>query len=143
MPNESADQVAKASRAVNEAVAPSKPPEEKPAPQPKEYTFHVEWKNPQGRRYHGDFSAHIMSVKESITVGILRAQLCAGVPAIAIDQGTLDMTEMVATLQVVIDDGPDWAKDLIGIYDHALIWEIYKEVRDRENRFRGRSDKEG
>ena len=136
------DQAAEAGRAINEAMAPSKPAEKRPEPQAKNYTFEVDWMSPQGRRYHGEFEAHILSVKESIAVGILRAQLCGGVAPSALDVGTLDMTEMVATLEVCVDNGPDWAKDLVGIYEQDLVWEIYKEVRDREARFRGKPARE-
>jgi hypothetical protein len=143
MPDELKGKADEAGRAINEAMAPSKPPEKKTEPQPENYEFPVDWKSPQGRRYHGEFKAHIMSVKDFLAVGILRAQLCGGVAPVAFDSGTLDMAEMVATITVVIDSGPDWAKDLVGLKVHGLIWEIYKEVRIRENRFQGRSDNEG
>jgi hypothetical protein len=84
-----------------------------------------------------------MTVKDELAVGMLRSGLCGGIPPESLDMRTQEMTEMVATLQVVVEDCPDWAKDLVGIQDTDLIWEMYKEVRLREARFRGEAANEG
>jgi hypothetical protein len=128
-----------AARQVNEAIAPSKPEEPKAEEQSLDYSFDVDWTSPQGKRYTGTFKAHIMGVGDTLQVGILRAGLTGGMPPESLDKNTADVAEMVATLQVVVDSGPDWAKDLIGLKEVELVWQMYKEVLQREDRFRGRA----
>lgn len=140
---ELAAKAAEADKKINEAIAPSMPTEKKPERQPTEYDFKVDWRSPQGRRYHGEFSAHIMAAKDTMLVGVLRAGLCDGIPPESLDVGTYNTAVMIATLQVVLDKSPDWSKDLLGIREIALISEIYKEVKLREDRFCSRSDQDG
>ncbi len=130
-------------RDINEAVAPSRPAEKKTEKQPTEYTFKVDWLSPQRKRYHGGFSAHIMDAKDMIAVGVLRSTLCGGVMPESLDGGTYNTAVMISTLQVVLDESPEWAKDLVGIREIDLIGEIYKEVKLREDRFCGRATQEG
>ena len=142
MTAELATKATETDRKINEAIAPQKPGVQKPEVQSTEYRFSVDWRSPQGRRYHGDFKAHIMTAKDSLTIGVLRAGLCGGVNPTSLDLGTYEMAEMIATLKIVLDDAPDWAKDLVGIHETDLIWEVYKEVKLREDRFRGKSDQD-
>lgn len=87
----------------------------------------------------GKFKCHVPSIAETITMGKVLSALRGNVPAIALDDTTVAITEMLATLTVLLDEAPPWASGnaLQQIYDQDLLVAIYKEVRDHIARFWG------
>src|SRR3990167_6221362 len=59
----------------------------------RQHSFALDFRDTRGRRWHGDFTSHVLSVRERIQVGALRAQLLAGAPSSAVDEFTSDLVE--------------------------------------------------
>lgn len=84
-------------------------------------------------RMVGTFVTRVLSIGESISVGIMRARL---LDSRETDNMTATMAEMVAHCEVALVKRPDWAKDLLGLLDIATVEAIYTEVVSHEKTFR-------
>lgn len=89
------------------------------------------------RVWAGDFTMKVLSVKDTIQVGLVKARLAGGIPLADLDPNTAFTLEVVAHLTVAIVAAPPWAKDLLSIYDGNVLGAIYQEVTAHEARFRG------
>lgn len=106
-----------------------------------EYTFDFQWKNSAGKLWKGQFTNKILTIRDRQLAGLLRARLSGGMPTEALDELTSDINLMVSHLSYSLVKRPDWAEDLTGLVDVRLLTEIYLEVLEHENTFRGyRSD---
>ena len=102
-----------------------------------EHTFTLDYTDRRGRKWSGEFRSHVLTIRERAQVGMVRAQLAAGMAPIGLDAATLDLLEMQAHLAVALDTAPDWASDLGGLHDPAVLGAIYGEVAGHEARFHG------
>lgn len=99
-------------------------------------TFSLDFEDQRGRQWRGDFTNHILTVRERIQVGALRAQLLAGAASSAIDEFTADLVEMVAHLSFSIDRRPAWFDDPGQLDDPDVVVAVYREVAAHEVAFR-------
>lgn len=125
-------------RAQSEAIVAAATPAPAPKPEPVARTkvFRIRHEYADGKVLDGQFTNRILSVQEQIAVGVLRANLSGGVRYDLLDPATVNLTEMVAQLQVSLIERPDWARDLLGLDDVDLIAKIYTEVAAHEATFR-------
>ena len=91
------------------------------------------------RRWTGHFKCHVPSIRETIEIGRVAAELRGHVSPSALDMTTFQLTEMLATLTITLDATPAWARgdSLLDMRDGNVIATIYKEVRDHFARFWG------
>ena len=137
------------SAGMNSAVAPEKPATETEKDQPfvpelKE--FKLDWKSGSGRRYQGTFRVRIASVRDHMVIGGHAATFRGGMPVTALDQSTIDLSEMVGTIQTVIEAvgyPPDWFKNIPEIHDITVIEMLYAEVSSHWASFRSRGRSQG
>lgn len=122
-------------------------PEEarKRAMQERSYTFQFRFpKDPaKPAQYEGTFTSTVPNVRKMQQIGILRAQLNAGLPPSALDGLTNTINMAVATLMFTLDtekpDFPPWARDLRNLDDVDVITAIYEEVVEHQQTFLGRA----
>lgn len=104
-----------------------------------EYTFEVEIISGDGRKWHGQFTNRILTLQQSIRVGMLRSQLVGGFPYASLDPETLELTEKMAHLQISLIDSPKWWR-LSGqgaLKNPRILNAVYQEVAAHERYFRG------
>lgn len=101
------------------------------------YEFDLDYTDSRGRKWAGHFAAHVLTNKEKLSVGLMRAKLSGNTPPQGLDQLTADILETVSVLEIALDSRPAWATDLLARYDHELLGAIYAEVARYEARFRG------
>lgn len=106
------------------------------------HDFDFDYTDRRGRRWVGHFAAHVLTYRERIQVGLIRSNLAANTPPSSLDPATADLLEMIAFLQVSLDDYPDWASPdkLLDLYDWLVVAMLFKEVSDYEDRFHGPDD---
>lgn len=101
------------------------------------YTFSLDWKDPHGRTYQGQFTNKILPIRERQASGVLRAQLNGGLPREAVDDLTTEVNLMLAHLAFSLVEVPAWAKDLRALTDTRVVYAIYEEVASHEATFLG------
>lgn len=96
--------------------------------------------------YHktGNFSAHLPSVMERVTIGVKRARMLGGAPTTTVDNGvssisavdpfTDDLAFMIAFLDTVLDKRPKWFI-WENLSDVAEVREMFTEVSQWANTF--------
>lgn len=136
------------SLAMDRAVAPEEPsPPKEREFVPERKPFEIDWTSGSGRRYRGSFISRIANVKDHMLIGAFAAQFRGGAPIIALDQNTIDLSEMVATIQVIVEPAggtpPDWFKNIVELKELPVIELIYEEVSRHWNIFRNRGRSEG
>lgn len=89
------------------------------------------------RRWTGSFTTKVLSVKDRIAVGTIKARLAGGLRPDQIDTQTDNLLEIVAHLSVALVKMPDWAKDPMAINGMGVLAAIYEEVVKHEARFHG------
>lgn len=103
----------------------------------KDHVFDLDYLDQRGRRWQGRFKCHVLTTQERIQVGLIRSRMSGGVAPHLLDSTTASLLEVIAHLAVALDDGPAWAKRLEMLHDPGVALEIYKEVRQHEERFHG------
>jgi hypothetical protein len=101
-----------------------------------EREFVLDYVDSRGRRWTGDFKAKVLTVKDTIQLGLVKARLAGGVPVSHLDPDTALTLEVLAHLSVAIVARPPWAKDLMALYEAGVLAAIYEEVAGHEARFR-------
>lgn len=104
--------------------------------------------------YLGQFTCNRMTVMSRSKVSIKKSQLCAGMycvrddngnpTGLGIDEETEGLNYMLAVLDVLLIQKPEWFK-IEEISDEAVIIKVFKEVMQFDNSFRvggGSSTKE-
>jgi hypothetical protein len=104
---------------------------------PSALVFDLDYLDRRGRRWQGRFRSHILTIRERMQVGLVRARLAGGLPPMALDAATVDILEMQAHLAVALDQAPEWAATLQDVRDVNVLGAIYKEVASHEVRFWG------
>jgi hypothetical protein len=103
----------------------------------REYTFKFDWKSRAGKRYTGEFTNKILSIRERQSAGIARAKFGGGMPTSSIDVVTNEINLMLSHMMYSLIDRPTWADELMELEDLRLIQEIYAEVALHEATFFG------
>lgn len=104
---------------------------------PAEHSFHLKFVDRRGRSWTGSFKSHVLTTREKVQLGLIRAQLAGNTPFEALDPITYNLLEMVAVLSVALDSNPTWADDLLDLHDSGVLQAIYEEVVSYEARFHG------
>jgi hypothetical protein len=116
--------------------------EEKPDIDPKaheEYEFEIDVVDGAGKHWHGQFKNAILSIEDRVNVGLLQTQLNAGIPYVAIDTETANLSEVIAHLTKSLKKKPAWfilaGKECIK--NIRILNAVYGEVMAHEATFRG------
>lgn len=88
------------------------------------HTFTVDFTE-YGEKFKGKFTVHHPSQMERMRIGILQSQLTGGV--VPTDVRTDNLVHIISTLDIVLDEKPEW----FDIYSEELEYEmmvaVYKE----------------
>ncbi|OGD36831.1 hypothetical protein A2V94_07005 [Candidatus Atribacteria bacterium RBG_16_35_8] len=101
------------------------------------YPFHFKWTSKRGQVFEGDFVNKILSIKDQMGVGVLRAKLAGNTPIESLDAFTVQLNMMVAHLTISLIEKPEWAKDLRDLKYADLLESLYSEVASHEATFFG------
>lgn len=101
-----------------------------------ERAFTLDFVDKRGRAWVGDFRVRVLTIRDTVQLGLTKARLAGGVPLSHLDADTAYTLEVLAHLSVAIVASPPWAKDLYALYDAGVIGAIYEEVAKYEERFR-------
>lgn len=126
---------------VEQAIEP-KPAEIKKDPteslkSKREYPFQFDWTSPAGKNYSGEFVNRILTIGNKQGVGLMRAQLAAGMAFAALDPTTIEINFIISHMTFSLVKRPDWAKDFTQLTELELLQEIYEEVASHEAIFLG------
>lgn len=102
-----------------------------------ERSFTLDYVDARGRQWSGDFKVRVLTIRDTVQLGLTKARLAGGVPLSHVDADTAQMLEVLAHLSVAIVASPPWAKDLFELHDAGVVGAIYEEVAKYEARFRG------
>jgi hypothetical protein len=102
-----------------------------------EREFTLDYLDGRGRKWGGDFKVRVLTIKDTVQLGLVKARLAGGIPLTHLDGDTAYTLEVLAHLSVAIVASPPWAKDLLALHDAGVIGAIYEEVAKYEARFRG------
>lgn len=105
------------------------------APVDVSHTFKLSYTDRRGHLWEGQFTTHVLAVKEHIQVGLIKARMAGGIPLDAIDPFTSNLLEMMAHLAVSLDDAPDWYANIEDIREQGVLEAVYTEVADHARRF--------
>lgn len=102
-----------------------------------ERDFTLNYVDKRGRAWVGDFKVRVLTIKDTVQLGLTKARLAGGIPLTHLDPDTAYTLEVLAHLSVCIVASPPWAKDLFALHDAGVIGAIYEEVATYEARFHG------
>lgn len=100
-------------------------------------TFDLDYVDKRGHRWRGRFTTHILTMREQVQIGLVRARMAGGVSPDQLDVLTANMLEMLAHLTIAVDEAPAWFKNIENFRDQVLLEKIYAEVAQHERRFHG------
>ena len=123
-----------------EVVADNKKESNKSDPKLKKvYTFELNHTDKLGKSWKGTFENHILSIRETQTVGIMQARLSGGMLYESIDPVTRELNYILSHLSVSLSSEvrPEWAKDLQSLEDAGVLYALYGEVAKHTNTFLG------
>jgi hypothetical protein len=103
------------------------------------YSFEIDVVDGAGKRWAGKFKNKILSIEESMNVGLTKAGMTGNTPWFALDPADQATIEMVAHLTHSLVSKPAWfilhGKD--AIKNVRLLNAVYGEVSAHESTFRG------
>lgn len=99
------------------------------------HAFTLDHVDARGHRWQGSFRCHVLTIRDRLRVGIVRARLLGGQPPESVDASTVGLAEQVAHLTVALDDAPDWFKTIEDVREPGLLDAVYREVAAHEERF--------
>jgi len=117
------------------------------------HTFNIDYtsKMESGKNYQGSFTSKKLSILDQTKISRRKSELCGGMYTVRDDdgkptgQGIDEVSEwtsnMIAILEVAIISSPPWW-DLKELVDDQLMMDVFKEVMEFENSFRGRGRSE-
>ena len=97
------------------------------------HTFKVDFSE-INEKFVGTFTVHHPSQMERLQVGVLKAQLLGGVAPL--DVMTDNIATIISTLDVVLDDKPDWFDVFDDELDYEILEAVYLEYINWVNSFR-------
>lgn len=99
------------------------------------HTFNVDFSdiNP---KFVGRFTVHYPSQMERLQIGALKSQLLGG--NLNVDTLTDNIATIISTLDVVLDDHPDWFDPFSDELDYDIMEAVYLEYIQWVNSFRKR-----
>jgi len=84
--------------------------------------------------YSGSFTFHHPSLIERMNIGVLKSQFLQGLEG-RVDVLTDNIAHMSATLDVVLDDAPEWFK-IGALYEYEVLEGVYDKYTEWLNSFR-------
>lgn len=93
----------------------------------------------QGEAVSGEFTAHYPSLKDEIRIQSALSQLISGADLDYFPTRVYEVAYAIAYLGVVLDETPEWFV-IDKIDDEQVIYDVYKEVVDFINSFRGKDE---
>jgi hypothetical protein len=103
----------------------------------RQYTFQLEYFDKLKKRWAGQFTTKILSIRERQLVGALRSRMSGGSSMESLDALTIEINLMLAHLAYSLTERPDWAKELGELEDIGIVQAVYAEVAAHEARFLG------
>lgn len=107
------------------------------------HTFAIDFTSEiDNKRYLGEFTVKRMSISDFAALGVRKSQLNGGMhhdekhPGMGVDADTDEINAILAHLDICIKKAPDWW-NLNEIADVQLVYNLYQEVMNFENSFRG------
>lgn len=109
-------------------------PEKDPRTQ-ETWTFHFSYTAPRGDVFKGTFTNRILTVFEQTRLAAIVARLQDGQPVEAIDPSIRILNAAIAHMTISLTERPEWAKNLGGLRDLPLIFELWEKVQGHEDYF--------
>lgn len=105
-----------------------------------EYTFQFDWTDGRGKRWAGEFTNKVLTMRDRQTIGAWQAQWQLGLSHQSFDPEISGMNYLLAHMAVSLKPGKgaDWAKDLQSLTNTDLVQALYEEVASHEATFHGR-----
>jgi hypothetical protein len=125
-------------KSPTEPIAPTEDPKER-----EQYTFQFEYRDPRSKRWAGEFTNRILTIRMRQRQKVLKAQLSGNTPVAALDADAWTLNEMISHMTISLIKRPDWAKELTDLIDEALIEQLYEEVASHEATFHRRGPDSG
>ena len=113
-------------------------PEETLTRDPKDskvWTFQFKYEDSRGKTWEGAFTNKILTVRDRMNSGLLKAKLLGGAPIQSVDAYTDNLLEFVAHMTYSLIKRPDWAKNLDQLLENEdadLVAAVYAEVQAHE-----------
>lgn len=85
-------------------------------------------------RFKGRFIVHRPSAMEQMRMGVIKSQLLGGV--LPVDMMTDNLATIISSLDVVIDEKPDWFNPYSEGLDYEILESVYLEYTEWYNSFR-------
>ena len=104
------------------------------------FTVEIEHVDDRGYIWRATVKAHVLTARERVQKGLIRARMANGVAPHLLDIETGNILEVAAHLSMAIDHGPAWLNDPLELYDFSPAIAVYDEVAMYEARFRGAID---
>lgn len=134
---------AETEEAVSKAVEkPAEPKLDDPRLQ-REYTFPFRFVDGAGRVYEGTFTNKILGRGEKQGVAVLNARFSNGLPQESFAVHDRMLNRAMAHMTFSLIQRPKWADNLLDLDDDDLVFALYEEVAQHEERFRGRPSPAG
>ena len=101
------------------------------------YTFKKVY-NIYGKELQGTFEAKYLSITDRLRIGVLRAKMLDGAPAVSLDRIADDIAYMIAYLTVALTKAPKWwdYEQMSIEEDISKLREVYREVYTFNQSFR-------
>lgn len=104
----------------------------------KDYIFQFKWSDGRGKEWAGEFTNHVLDIRERQMVGLMQSKFNGGMPHDSIDPDIKALNMVIAHMTYSLGkDRPEWAKDLQSLLDMQLIQALWLEVQTHEDTFRG------
>lgn len=100
------------------------------------HTFRVDFSADFGDKFKGSFTVHHPSQMERMRIGILQSQLTGGIPPM--DARTDNLVVMIATLDTVLDDKPEWFDVYSDDLEYEVLYSVFMEYTNWIESFRKR-----
>lgn len=87
----------------------------------------------------GRFVMHHPSAMERLQIGVTKSQLLGGI--VPLDVMTDNLATIISTLDIVIDEKPNWFNVYDSRVDYDILESVYKEYIEWSNSFRPNVDR--
>ena len=119
--------------------APKPPPPEPPkaAPVGLRHTFDIDWTSPQGERFAGTFVCRVPTIKDELQIDSERERICRESGIDPASNGVGALLDIMSTLAVVLEQKPDWMRNLDQMVYFEPVRMVYREVTMHYRAFLG------
>lgn len=106
-----------------------------------EWSFSLDFTAPNGKRWRGEFTHKMPTIRDRRTIGILQTQYNGHLPQGTLDPVTSELNFILANFGVTLDcsaNGPGhWSHELEELDDAEVLYALAKEVARHEGNFLG------